>query len=398
MRVLENTNRTLGRFLISDFERTEDQAVRIRHGIVAGWTSIIMTVILFIVKIVMGLTSGSISVVADAFHLLSHLANSIILVVTFWVASKPATAETPFGHGRMEHVGPLIMSIFLFVSGIQIGERSLHQAIRPHEIHYWQALPWILLATVFVKGWMGQFVQYLGKRINSHAIQTNAGHQRIEAVSTLTVIAGLLAGHFFHLNRADGYIGIAVSLWLLYLGYSHARHAVIPLLGKAPEKEMIRRIREIARSIDGIEDIHEIIIHDYGSMFFISFHGEMPEKYGPARIHEISEQCEKRLRKEFGGEVVCHSDPLPEKTPEIEAIETRFREVMAEDPRIKGYHDFRVVRESERRIIIVADIDLDEEIPESQFEEISNDLESRALKAIPNLAYCSFYVTPKFAY
>ncbi len=398
MKILEKTNRNLGRYFIRDFDRTDEQIVRIRYGMLAGWTSIIMTVVLFTVKIVMGLASGSISVVADAFHLLSHLANSIILVVTFWVASKPATAKTPFGHGRMEHVGPLIMSIFLFVSGIDIGERSIHQAMHPHPVHYWPALPWILLITVFVKGWMGQFVRYLGERIDSRSILTNAGHQRVEAVSTLTVIAGLLAAHFFHMNTLDGYIGIAVSIWLLYLGYTHAHHAVIPLLGKAPDRDMIRRIRESAKSIDGVEDVHEIIVHDYGSLFFISFHGEMPENYGPARIHEIAEKCEKKLRKEFGGEVVCHSDPLPERTPEIDAVEAQFRKVVAEDSRITGYHDFRVISESEKRIIIAADIDVDKEIPESKFAEIAADLDSRAQGVIANLAYCSFYVTPKFAY
>lgn len=398
MKIPEKINQAAVKHFIPDWERTGDRAVRIRYGMLAGWTSIIVTVVLFVLKMVMGLASGSISVVADAFHLLSHLANSILLVVTFWVESKPATADTPFGHGRMEHVGPLIMSVFLFVSGIHIGERSVHQALHPEPVHYWTALPWILLATVFVKWWMEQFVRDLGNRTGSTAILTNAGHQRIEAVSTLTVIAGLLIGHFFQLHQADGFIGIGVSAWLLYLGYTHGRHAVIPLLGKAPDKELIRRIRESARAVDGIEDIHEIIVHDYGSMVLISLHGEIPEKYGPARIHEITERCEARLKSRFGGEVVCHSDPLPEMSPEIEAVESRFREIVSEDPRITGFHDFRVVSGSEEKIIIVADIDVNEDVPESEFDEIAADLEKRTHRMVPNLAYCSFYVTPKFAY
>ena len=398
LKLLEKTNKTLGNFFTWNLIRKDEQSLRIRYGMAAGWTSIIMTVVLFAVRIVMGLQSGSVSVIADAFHLLSHLANSVILLVTIWVASKPATSRTPFGHGRMEHVGPLIMSVFLFVSGIDIGERSIHQALHPIKIHYWQALPLILLATVFAKAWMGQFVRYLGECTGSKVILVNAGHQRVEAVSTLTVIAGILMGHFFQLNQADGYIGIALSAWLLYLGYTHAHHAIIPLLGSAPDRDMIHRIRESARSVEGIEDVHEIVIHDYGSLFFISLHGEIPEIYGPSRIHEISEQCEKKIRDQFGGEVVCHSDPLLEKTPEIEAIEKRFREVVTQDSRITGYHDFRVISESEQRIIIVADIDVDEEVPGAEFEEIAAGLENRAMKVLSNLAYCSFYVTPKFAY
>ena len=388
----------LGRSLISDFDQTDNQKVRIRHGMVAGWASILVNILLFIIKIVMGVMSGSISILADAFHLLSHLANSVILVVTFWVTGKPATESTPFGHGRMEHIGPLIMSIFLFVSGIQIAERSFHQAIHPQEIHYWPALPWILLATVIAKIWMKQFILFLGDRVDSGAIIANAKHQWIEAVSTMMVIIGLILGHYFRILEADGYIGIAVSLWLLYLGYTHGRHALIPLLGKAPDKNIIQRIRETAKSVEGVFDVHEIIVHDYGSLYLISLHCEIPEEFGPVKIHEVTEKCEEKLRRQFGGEVVCHSDPLQKKTEEVIAIENRFSLAVAEDPRIKDYHDFRVISETENTILIVADIDAEYHVPESEFDDIAKALEMRAIKMISNLSYCSFYVTPKFAY
>ena len=398
VRILDQTNHSLGRWFIKDFDRTDDKSVRIRHGLAAGWTSISMIIVLFVIKMVLGLTSGSISIVADAFHLLSHLASSAVLVVTFWVAAKPATAKTPFGHGRMEHVAPLIMSVFLFVSGIQIGERAVHQALEPHEVHYWAALPWILLATLFAKAWMAQFVLFLGNRVDSHAIIASARHQWIDASGTLAVIAGLLASHFLHQPAVDGYIGTALSVWLLYSGYNHARHAIVPILGKAPSRELIQRVRETAKSVKGVEDVHEIIVHDYGSMYLMSMHVEIPEQFGSVRIHEITERVEAKLRKTFGGEVVCHSDPMLERTPEIEAVESGFRGRVDEDTRITGYHDFRVIAESEKRIVIVADIDVREEIPESDFEEIARALEERILKAIPNVAYCSFYVTPKFSY
>lgn len=398
MNIRETTNRALASWFIRDFDSTADKKVRIQHGLLAAWVSIVATILLFALKMTLGIMSGSISVVADAFHVLSHLANSIILLVSFWVTSKPSTVRTPFGHGRMEHVAPLVMSVFLFVLGIQLGERSMHQALKAHPIHYWPNLPWILLATVFVKEWVGQFVRFLGNRVDSHAIRANALHQRIEAISTLTVIAGLLVGHYYHRPEVDGYIGLFVSAWLLYLGYTHGREAIIPLLGKAPSREMVRSVRKTARSVDGIEDVHEIIIHDYGSMYLISLHGEIPEKYGPARMHDIAESCEARLRQTFGGEVVCHTDPLLEKTPEINAIEAQFVGTVAQDSRITGYHDFRVIAESEERIIIAADIDVGEEVPETEFESVASDLEARVKRVITNVAYCSLYITPKFAY
>ncbi len=398
MKIFEQINRRISSWFIADFDDIDNKQVRIQYGMMAGWISIIATLALFIVKMILGLMAGSISVVANAFHLLSHLANSIILVVSFKVTARPATAKTPFGYGRMEHVAPLIMSIFLFVSGIQIGENSIHQALEPHEVHYWPALPWILFATILVKQWLAQFVSFLGRKVDSQAILTNARHHKIEAMISLTVVGGLIAGHYFHHPEADGYIGILVSAWLLYLGYTHGREALVPLLGQAPSKDMIRKIKETAKSVEGVEDAHEIIVHDYGSMYTISLHTEIPEKFGPPEMHEIAERCEGRLRKMFGGEVVCHTDPLLEKTPEIQAVEDQFREVLADFPEIIDYHDFRVIAESRKRIIIAVDIDVSEDVPESEFKGISKALESRVSKKIPNLAYCVFYVTPKFAY
>jgi cation diffusion facilitator family transporter len=398
MKIFEQINRRISSWFIDDFDDIDNKQVRIQYGMMAGWISIIATLALFIVKMILGLMTGSISVVANAFHLLSHLANSIILVVSFKLTARPATAKTPFGHGRMEHVAPLIMSIFLFVSGIQIAETSVHQALEPHEVHYWPALPWILFATILVKQWLAQFVSFLGRRVDSQAILTNARHHKIEAVISLTVIGGLIAGHYFQQPEVDGYIGILVSAWLLYLGYTHGREALVPLLGQAPSKDMIRKIKKTAKSVEGVEDAHEIIVHDYGSMYTISLHAEIPEKFGPPEMHEIAERCEGRLRKMFGGEVVCHTDPLLEMTPEIQAVEDQFREVLAGFPQIIDYHDFRVIAESRKRIIIVADIDVSEDVPESGFKQISNALESRVSKEILNVAYCVFYITPKFAY
>lgn len=392
------TNQWLASLFIPDHDDIENKDVRIRYGYLAGWISIIASLALFVVKITLGLMADSVSVVANAFHLLSHLANSIILVVTFWATARPATAKNPFGHGRMEHLAPLIMSIFLFISGFQLAERSFHQAMKPHELHFWSALPWILFVSVLVKQWLAQFVTFLGKRVSSHAILVNAFHHKIEGVMSLTVIGGLIASHNFHHPEIDGYIGILVSVWLLYLGFTHAREAIVPLLGEAPSKEMIQKIRETAKSVPGVEDVHEIIVHDYGSMYMLSMHLEIPENVGPSEMHEITERCERKLRRTYGGEVVCHTDPLLEKTPEIQAIEDKFRDIVKGFPSIVGYHDFRVIAESVGKRIIVADIDVNEDIPESDYSRINNQVSSKIHEEIPDIAYCHFYITPKYAY
>jgi cation diffusion facilitator family transporter len=396
--MFEKLNRRLAGLLIKDSENTDNKLVRIRYGLVAGWIGIYTAIILFIVQVILGLMSKSTSVIAVAFHLISDLANSAVLVVSFKMTARPATAKNPFGHGRMEHVAPLIISIFLFVSGLQIGERALDQALEPHQLYYWHAVVWVLLLTILIKQWLGGFTRFLGGRAASHAILAIAGHHKIDAIMTLTVIGGLVASHYFHHPEFDGYVGIVVSTSLLYLGYDHGRKAIEPILGKAPPKDIVRKIRETAKSVEGIEDVHEIIVNDYGSLYLISLHAEIPEKLGPAEMHEICERAERRLREAFGGEAVCHTDPLLEKSEEIQRVEEKFRQVLKEFTQIVSYHDFRVIAESRERIIIVADIDAREDVGEEQFGQISKALEARLKEEIANIAYCAFYITPKFAY
>lgn len=396
--MFDSFHQTLARKLIRDFDHPDHRDVRNRCGLLAGWISIAVILVLFTVKMTLGIMAGSVAVVADAFHLLTHLANAVVLVISFWVASRPPTMRTPFGHGRMEYVAPLIMSVILFVSGFQIGGRAGRQIIEPDIVFFWPALPWILFFTVVVKVWLVQFVRFLGRRVNSEAIMAIAVHHHIDFLITLSVIAALILEHLLGRPEIDGYMGIAVSLSLFYAGFSHGKEAVIPILGRAPTREMIRKIRETARGIDGVEDVHEIIVHDYGSMYLISLHAEIPERFGPEKMHATAEQLEGALRGEYRGEVVCHTDPLLDFTPEIRGIEAVFKEAVSRFPRIVDYHDFRVVGDSPGKIIIVADIDAAEEVPEAQFGEIASSLETLLKSMIANLSYCTFYVTPKFAY
>jgi divalent metal cation (Fe/Co/Zn/Cd) transporter len=143
----------------------------------------------------------------------------------------------------MEHVAPLVMAVFLIVSGLRIGEDPFHQAIHQHELHYWPGLLGILLVTVLVQQWLARVASFLGERIESEAVLANAGHQNVDAVMTLAVFGGLVASHYLHRPQVDGYIGILVSGWLLFLGYEHVREAIVPLLGGAPSKGLLGRIR-----------------------------------------------------------------------------------------------------------------------------------------------------------
>jgi cation diffusion facilitator family transporter len=372
--------------------------VRVEHGILAGRVSIAVTLVIFSVQMILSWISGSVSVLADTFHLISHLTNAFLLLLTFQLLSRPATAKRPFGYGRMEYIAPLAMSIFLFVSGFQLLETSLHQITDPHEVHYWPELPIVLFLGIIAKEWSGSFVNFLGERIHSKAIHTTGFHHRIDSVVTFTVIIGLVLADFYHIPEIDGFIGFLVAVWLLRLGYDHGKEAVSPLIGKPPPKEMIDEIKTIATSVPGVEDVHEIIVQDFGSMHLISLHVEIPASFSVFQMHRILEECEWKLKKRFTGEVVCHMDPLIEKTPEIEKYEATFREIIENFSPVESYHRFRVVGESEEKIIIVANLTTCDETVPLDFEDIKKNLQKRVKDSIPNVAYCSFHVVPKYAY
>ena len=186
--LLHRINRGLASRLIKDFDDTQSQRARVEHGLVAGRISIAVTVTLFSIQMILSWLSGSISVLADAFHLVSHLTNAIILVLTFQIMSRPATAKRPFGYGRMEYVAPLAMSVFLFVSGFQLLETSLHQITDPHAVHFFPALPLILLIGIIAKEWAGSFVNFLGERVHSKAIHTTGFHHRIPIIPSISGI------------------------------------------------------------------------------------------------------------------------------------------------------------------------------------------------------------------
>jgi divalent metal cation (Fe/Co/Zn/Cd) transporter len=265
-------------------------------------------------------------------------------------------------------------------------------------VHYFPSLPWILLATIAVKLWLGRFMRYLGSKLRSHTILAAARHYSIEAAISFTVVLGLVFGMLLDLPVIDGIIGLAVAFWILYLGIHHAREALIPLLGEAPSRELVEEVRALAKDVDGVEDVHEVILHDYGSKYMVSLHAEIPESYGPMQMHEIAELVEDELRSAYGGEAVCHTDPLIEKDEFVMGVERQFASITEQIGEIIEYHDFRVIAKSPDRIILIADINVSEEVPEADYPRIQRSLEETVQQRIENVAYSSFYITPKFAY
>jgi len=388
----------LGRLLIRGYDDTADPRVRLRHGYLAGWASILVLFALFAVRLWLGLAADAVSIVAISFTLLSDLLASVVLVASFWISGRPATARTPFGHGRMEQVAPLLISFILFFLGLEVARESLHSLSSGHEARYWALLPWIVLGTAAVKRVLGGFVLFLGRRVQSHAIEESAAHLKIEGMYSLAVVAGLVLGHYVHLPWLDGAVGLAGALAILYLSYRNARHALEPLLGQAPPADFLASIRAIAAAVPEVRGVHEIVVHSYGHMRIVSLHAEIPESHTPARAHQVAEILEHKLRTKLGGDIVVHTDPLMARTPEVEAIEARFRAVVDAVPGARGFSDFRLVAHSPEKIIIVADLEVDRELGDAEREAVLEAVREGATREFPELAYGVFHLMSRFGY
>ena len=332
----------LVRHLIRDSERTEDPAVRERYGVLAGATGIVLNLLLFLGKFIAGLVTGAISVTADAFNNLSDAASSVVTLVGFRLAGQKADADHPFGHGRMEYLAGLAVSLLILLVGVELGKSSIEKILSPEVVDFSWLSVVILLVSVAVKLWMSRFNRVLGRRIDSAAMAATATDSLSDAVATSAVLAGLLIGHFTSLP-VDGWFGLLVAVFILKAGFGAVKDTLDPLLGKPPEHSLVEDIERVILSHPQIVGVHDMIIHDYGpGRRMMSVHAEVPADSDMLEVHDIIDHVERELGDRFHMEAVIHMDPIAQNDP----VTVHLREQVAElvrrvDPAIT-IHDFRI--------------------------------------------------------
>lgn len=333
----------LVRLFIGDRD-CHDSEVRKRYGFLSGITGIVLNLCLFAGKLIAGILSGAVSVVADALNNLSDAGSSIVNMVGFKIALTPPDREHPFGHGRAEYVAGLVISFIIMLMGVELAKESVEKIIDPQSPEI-SAFTFVILgAAVLVKLWMFVFNRKLGKKINSVSLTAAASDSISDAAATMAVIVGMAVGAVFKVNL-DGYIGALVAAFIIYSGGKTAKESLSPLLGQMPDKELVEGIRDKVCSYDGIIGIHDLIVHNYGvGISFISFHSEVSSEMSLSDAHTLIDKIEKELKDRFNCGVTIHIDPV-----DIDDEETlRLREAACGV--VKGIdeslsiHDFRVVR------------------------------------------------------
>lgn len=334
-------------FLLKHFVKgypdTSRPAVRTRCGNLAGTVGIVCNVLLCAGKFLAGFLSGSLAISADAVNNLSDASSSVIALLGFRIAAKPADDEHPYGHGRTEYLAGLAVSVMILLIGLELVKTSVGKIMAPEPIQAGLVPLAVLVVSILVKLWMAAFNRQVGKQIGSSVLEATAADSRNDVIATSAVLVATLAQMIFGW-QLDGWIGLAVAAFILYSGWGLVKEAIAPLLGQAPDPEMVRHILEVTRSYPGVLGIHDLIVHDYGpGRQFASLHVEMAASQDVLASHDVIDQIERRFLEQEGLHVIIHYDPIVTDNNEVgEAREYLAKQVKRLDPRLT-IHDLRVV-------------------------------------------------------
>ena len=327
---------------IPDEASAGEPAVRRRCGALSGGVGIVLNLLLFGGKLATGLLTGAISVTADAFNNLSDAASSVATLVGFHLAGQKEDADHPFGHGRVEYLAGLVVSVLILLVGVELGKSSVEKIIHPEQTHLTILTAAILVVSVCVKLWLGWFNGALAKRLRSEALKATATDSRMDAVATGAVLLGLILSEIFR-YPLDGWVGVLVALLILKAGFDSAKATLDPLLGQAPDPEEVRAIEELILSHPPIDGIHDLVIHDYGpGRRMMSVHAEVPERADLMMVHDVIDHVERELRRRFGLEAVIHMDPVQTGNPLVDELRELTQRLAQEVEPSLTIHDFRI--------------------------------------------------------
>lgn len=316
------------------------------YGIKCGITGIVLNVLLFTGKLLAGIFSKSVAVIADAFNNLSDAAASVVTVAGFKLSGKKPDADHPFGHGRMEYIAGLIVSFLILMVGLELIKSSVESIIHPEKTDSSIFTVCALVASICVKCIMYVYNHVIAKKICSPAMEATAKDSLNDCISTSVVLVTVIVNYFvpdFSLPL-DGIAGLIVAVFILRSGYEAAKDTVDPLLGVKADPEFVKEIESCVLEHKPISGIHDLIVHDYGpGRLMISLHAEVPGNENIFDLHEIIDETEYEISERFGCQVTIHMDPVDVTNPELDTLKAYIKKVAAKIDEKLTFHDLRIV-------------------------------------------------------
>ncbi len=348
----------LARFFIKDHKQVDSPVVRQSYGMLSGAFGIVFNIILVVFKMIAGVLSGSIAVFSDALNNLSDVTSSVVTLIFFKLSGREADEEHPFGHGRLEYVAGLIVSLLIIIMAVELLNGSIMKIIHPEDVELSFVVVLILVVSIFIKFIM--FASYLqtSKLIDSATIRSAAMDSLSDVLSTSIVLISLIVFEVTGKN-IDGYAGIVVALFIFKTGIDAAKDTINPLLGEPPTKEFLRDIERTVLTHECVLGVHDIVVHNYGpSRVMMSLHVEVPSDETLITIHDSIDEIEKELRQKYHCTAVIHMDPVDSSDSEAMAIKSWLMLNIEEiDPALK-FHDLRLVRKEGEKPVVEFDLEV----------------------------------------
>ena len=333
----------LARRFIQDYQNTADAAVRRAYGVLCGAVGIAINLLLFALKLLAGTLAGSVAITADAFNNLSDAGASIVTLLGFRLAGHKPDTEHPFGHGRIEYISGLIVSLVILLMGFELLRDAVGAILHPEAVECSALTVTILLISICAKCYMYCYNHGVGKKLNAAAMQATAADSLSDCAATTAVLLATLAGYFLHW-QIDGWCGLVVSLLILWAGFQAAKDTLSPLLGQPPTEEFVQQIHDIVMANKSICGIHDLIVHDYGpGRVMISLHAEVPAHGDILALHDEIDNVEKELHDRLGCEAVIHMDPIVTNDETVNAAHEKIAALVRSIDENISIHDFRMV-------------------------------------------------------
>lgn len=331
------------RIFVRDHKNTEDPAVRDKCGRVAGAVGIVTNFLLFLMKIIVGTVFHSVSVTADAVNNLTDSGSSVVTLIGFKMAGKPADEKHPFGHARIEYLSGVIVSFIVIFLGLQLGMSSIEKIITPEENALTPVALIVLVVSILAKLWQCLFYRKVGRMIKSESVEATSKDSRNDVIATSVVLLGAVITMLTGVNL-DGYMGAAVALFIVFSGVQLTISTADPLLGQAPEGELVQTITEKMLSYSGIIGMHDLAVHNYGvGRCFASAHCEVDAKNDILVSHDLIDNIERDFSRDLGIHMVIHLDPVIVGDARTDALHRKVQSLVTALYPTVTIHDFRVI-------------------------------------------------------
>ena len=331
------------RRFVPDYQKTADRQVRSAYGKLSSTVSIISNLILFALKLLAGVLSVSVAITADAFNNLSDASSGIITLLGFKMAGKPADPEHPYGHARYEYLSGLLISVLILVIGVELFKSGLDKILHPQITVFRWITTGILIASIGVKLWLCLFNRKIGILIDSGTLKAASADSRNDVLSTAAVLTATVVSHFTKVDL-DGYMGVAVAVFILYSGVGLVKETVSPLLGRAPDPETVQMIQDKILSYPGVLGTHDLMLHDYGpGRQFASVHVEVAAEHDVLESHDMVDNIERDFLAHTGIHMVVHMDPIVTADPVVAELRLFLEETVTSVDSSLSIHDLRIV-------------------------------------------------------